>query len=109
MTGPTGASWLPWAAARVFGTGGIMRQFGQQTLAIAKGVTGTFTLDFPVHPLGTQYGIAFNSRGGVSSDAQTARYSNPGATGLTLLFLGTTGASNGVLEDPIDFTMQTLP
>jgi len=86
-----------------------MRQFGQQTLAIAKGVTGTFTLNFPAHPLGTQYGIAFNSRGGVSSDAQTARYSNPGVTGMTLLFFGTTGAVAGILEDPVDFTVQTLP
>ena len=87
-----------------------MQQFGQRTLTITKGVTETFVFNFPAHPLGSNYGISYNSRGGVGSSApQVTRYSNPGLTGMTLLFLGTTGASNGVLEDPVDFTMMTLP
>ena len=108
VTGPTG-TWLPWVAARIYGTGGILQQFGQRTLTVAKGVTGTFVLNFPSHPYGGNYGLSTTSRGGVSSDAQTTRYSNPGPTGLTLLFFGTTGAAAGILEDPVDFTTQTLP
>ena len=69
-----------WVAFRAFGTGSVMRSYGQNTITTSNvdtsGGTGTYKVTMPTHPLGANYGVIASATNGgatvISCSVQSA-------------------------------------
>ena len=94
-------------AARIRSDSVILGSYGLNSITNISKSTGQYTLTFPAHPSAANYGVVITSRGSYASGTpQFVRYSNPTSTTVIIQLFN---YSTIALEDPVDFTVHTIP